>query len=124
MHDTTQIQQVKQQADCLLLLSFTPLGLIGVPRLMAGKSMRSWKFAGLLYVIGFSLVMNAAQLSNADPTIVEILNVSGIFSLGWAVLLHIYMVIKDMAMFWRISEDKQRLIESQLGTQRLTHTTP
>ena len=36
MHDTTQIQQAKQKADRLLLLSLTPLGLIGLPRLMAG----------------------------------------------------------------------------------------
>ena len=122
MHDTTQIQQAKQKADRLLLLSLTPLGLIGMPRLMAGKDMHSWKFAGLLYIVGIALVTNSAQLDTTLLLISTLLNALGVFLFFWAVSLHAYMVVKDTAMFWQISEDKQRFLVSQRGIQQLIST--
>ncbi len=122
MHDTTQIQQAKQKADRLLVLSLTPLGLIGLPRLMAGKDMHSWKFATALYIVGIVLVMNAGQLDTTLQFTSALLNATGVFLFSWAVSLHAFMVVKDAAMFWRISEDKQRFLDSQLGIQLLTLT--
>lgn len=117
MHDIAQIQQAKKKADVLLLLSFTPLGLIGIPRMIAGKSMHSWKFAGLLYLVGMGLVMKASQLEIAYPTSSGIVDITGAFVICWAISLHAFMVIKDVMMFWRISEDKQRFLASQHHTE-------
>ncbi len=122
MHDTSQIQKVKQQADCLLLISLTPLGLIGVPRLMAGKSMHSWRFAAALYFVGIVFVMNAGQLETSIHTSSWLLNAAGVFLFTWAVSLHAFMAVKDAMMFWRISEDKQRFLDSQMGIQQLIPT--
>lgn len=117
MHDITQIQQAKKKADVLLLLSFTPLALIGIPRMMAGKSMRSWKFAGLLYLMGVGLMMKAGQLDTVLPISSGILDALGSFLLCWAASLHAFMMVKDAVMFWRISDDKQSFLASQHHTE-------
>ncbi len=123
MHDATQIQQAKQKADSLLLLSFTPLGLIGVPRLIAGKSMHSWKFAAALYIVGIVFVMNADQMQTTYTILYGLLNAAGVFLFTWAVSLHAFMVVKDAMMFWRISDEKRRFLDSQLRVQQLIPTT-
>lgn len=122
MHDTTQIQQTKQKADHLLLLSLTPLGLIGIPRLLAGKDMHSWKFTAVLYIVSIVTVMNAGPLEATNPNSSGLLNASGVFLYTWAVTLHAFMVVKDATMFWRISKDKQSFLDSRLGMQQLTLT--
>ena len=81
--------------------------------------MHSWKFAGLLYIVGIALVTNAAQLGITLPLISALLNALGVFLFFWAVSLHAFMVVKDTAMFWKISEDKQRFLVSQRGIQQL-----
>lgn len=122
MHDTTQIQQTKQKADHLLLLSLTPLGLIGIPRLLAGKDMHSWKFAAALYIVGIVIVMNAGQMEAIPSPTSGLLKAAGVFLFTWAVSLHAFMMVKDAAMFWRISEDKRQFLDFHLGIQEAITT--
>lgn len=116
MHDYITIRSTYAETRRLFWLSLTPLGLIGIPRYLSGKTMHSWYFSLSLYALGFMLQLVLFQcLTEGIPLpalIFSCLHHLICIALTWAISLHVLMVLKDVRMFWRISQRLKGLLDA------------
>ena len=107
MHQQTLSNLNASQAEAyrLFLFSISPLGLFGVSRFMSGKDWETWAAIFQLYLF---LVVGSVGL---HPLIVHGMpgSVTGFeaalrFLLGLAVLAHVWIVVDDACMFYRIDQ--------------------
>jgi len=113
MHNQKVIKETYEEASHLLNLSFTPLGLVGIPRAITGKTMEFWK--GLPVMYGFGAVcyyVIAPMINTYSPASASGVHWAGITMLALGAISHICLVLGDMQMFYAIKQRLEGLIEN------------
>jgi len=113
MHNQQLIKETHAEVSRLLSLSFTPLGLVGIPRAITGKTMEFWK--GLPVMYGFGAVcycVIAPMINTYSPASALGVHWAGITILALGVISHIGLALGDLQMFFAIKQRLEGLIEN------------
>ena len=105
MQEIANIKASQVKAYHLFLLSLSPLGLIGIPRLLIGKDMETWASIFQLYLfIAFGLNCVHPMLNHFLPCAVIGFDFAMKLMLGLGAMAHVVAVVDDASMFYRIDQ--------------------
>ncbi|BCM24315.1 hypothetical protein ZMTM_05740 [Methyloradius palustris] len=105
MQEISNIKASQAKAYHLFLLSISPLGLIGIPRLLAGKDMETWAAIFQLYLfIAFGLSCVHPMLNHFLLWSLTGFDFAMKLMLGLGAIAHVGLVVEDASMFYRIDQ--------------------
>jgi hypothetical protein len=109
MQELQNIKAAQRKAYHLYLLSLSPLGLIGLPRLLAGKDIETWASIFHLYLfIAFGLKCVHPMLQHFLPWAVTGSDFAMKLMLGVGAMNHVAAVVEDALMFYRIDQSLRK----------------